>query len=196
MSDTSTDALRFACSCGSLAGHVDQAAVRRGCRILCHCADCRAVERYHNCPDTEGTGVDLLQLNPDMVVIDQGAEHLRLLQLSPKGLFRWYAGCCGTPLFNGLRTPRLPFIAVRSALFAEPDRLGKVLAQAFIPQPGKPPRHKGAGRMTMKLASRMIAAWVTGRWRQTPLFDIDTGSPRAEPKVLTKAERQALTQAS
>ncbi|MCG7623153.1 DUF6151 family protein [Epibacterium sp. Ofav1-8] len=193
MQQSGADTLPFACSCGSLSGHVTGAAVKQGFRILCHCADCRAVELYHGCPDPKGTGVDLLQLAPDMVRIDQGAEHLRLLQLSPRGLYRWYAGCCGTPLFNGLRKPKLPFIAVRSALFSDPDRLGKVVAQAFVPQPGKPPRHEGAGRMTMKLASRMISAWVSGRWRQTPLFDLDSGAPVAKPQVLSKAERQDLT---
>ncbi|MFP3382609.1 DUF6151 family protein [Tritonibacter sp. SIMBA_163] len=185
--------LRFACACGSLCGHVEPTSVKQGTRILCHCADCRAVELYHGCPDPKDTGVDLLQLNPDMVTIDQGAEHLQLLKLSPKGLLRWYAGCCGTPLFNSLGKPKLPFIAVRSALFDDPDQLGKVIAQAFIPQPGKPPKHEGAARMTMKLASRMISAWASGRWRQTPLFDIDSGAPKAEPLILTKSERRALT---
>ena len=196
MPSTSPDALGFSCACGSLSGHIDAAAVKQGTRIVCHCADCRAVELYHGAPDPKDSGVDLLQLNPDMVKIDQGAEHLQLLQLSPRGLYRWYAGCCGTPMFNSLRKPRLPFIALRSELFAEPDRLGKVVAQAFIPQAGKPPRHEGAARMTMKLASRMISAWVSGRWRQTPLFDIESGLPVAQPLVLSKAERKALTQES
>jgi hypothetical protein len=193
MSDAPSEPLGFSCACGALSGHIEAASVKQGTRLRCHCTDCRAVELYHGAPDPKGSGVDLLQLNPDMVVIDRGADQLHLLQLSPKGLYRWYSGCCGTPLFNGLRNPRLPFIAVRTALFSEPDRLGRVVAEAFIPQPGKPPRHKGAARMTMKLASRMISAWVSGRWRQTAFFDGQSGRPVAEPHVLSKAERRALT---
>ncbi len=188
-------ALRFSCRCGSLSGHLTPGAEKLGSRILCHCADCRAVELYHDCPDPSGSGVDLLQLNPDMVHIDQGAAHLSLLQLSPRGLFRWYAGCCGTPLFNTPRTPKLPFVAVRSALFDDPDRLGRVIAQAFIPKRGKPPVHKGAARMTYKLMTRMIPARLSGRWRQTPFFDIATGAPVSPPLVLSKQDRAALTKA-
>ncbi|KUP91254.1 DUF6151 family protein [Tritonibacter horizontis] len=187
------DALTFACQCGSLAGHISRGAERHCSRILCHCADCRAVELYHSCPDPAGSGVDLLQLSPDMLHIDQGAEHLRLLQLSPRGMFRWFAGCCGTPLFNTPRSPKLPFVAVRSALFATPDRLGRIIAQAFIPRRGKPPAHKGAARMTYRLMTRMVPARLSGRWRQTPLFDIATGAPVVAPQVLSKAERNALT---
>ena len=187
--------LAFSCQCGRLAGHLSAAGVRPGARILCHCADCRAVELYHQQPDPAPGGVDLFQVSPDMVTLDQGAEHLCLLQLSPRGLYRWYAGCCGTPLFNGLRNPRMPFMAIRTDRFQEPDRLGRVIAEAFVPQPGKAPLHKNAGRMTFKLASRMISAWVSGRWRQTPLFDMATGKPRAEALVLTKDQRRAVTRA-
>lgn len=85
MPSTSPDALGFSCACGSLSGHIDAAAAKQGTRIVCHCADCRAVELYHGAPDPKDSGVDLLQLNPDMVKIAQGAEHLQLLQLSPRG---------------------------------------------------------------------------------------------------------------
>lgn len=188
---SSSEDMVFSCRCGSLSGHLAAAGIKPGARILCHCADCRAVELYHNCDDPAGHGVDLFQVSPDMVTIDRGAEHLSLMQLSPRGLYRWYAGCCGTPLFNGLRNPKMPFMAIRSTLFQEPDRLGRVIAEAFVPQAGKPPIHKNAGRMTFKLASRMIAAWVSGRWRLTPLFDMESRSPKATPKVLSKDERRA-----
>lgn len=190
---SSSDDLTFSCRCGSLCGHLAAAGVKPGARILCHCADCRAVELYHGCDDPTGHGVDLFQVSPDMVTIDRGAEHLRLLQLSKRGLYRWYAVCCGTPLFNGLRNPKMPFMAIRSVLFQEPDRLGRIIAEAFVPQQGKPPIHKNAGRMTFKLASRMIAAWVSGRWRLTPLFDMSTRLPKAQPQILSKEERRAVT---
>jgi len=47
-------------------------------------------------------GVALYQTRPDCVHIDDGAEHLACLRLSPKGLLRWYASCCDTPLANTL----------------------------------------------------------------------------------------------
>lgn len=186
-----TGDLKFSCNCGALAGHISAEGQKSGLRLLCHCADCRAGELYHQQPDPVD-GVDLFQLAPHQITITQGAEHLRLLRLGPKGLFRWYAGCCNTPVANTLAKPKLSFAGMRSDLFDDKSALGKVQAEAHIPQAGKPPRHKGMIRMVYGLFSRMITARLSGLWRQTPFFDADSGAPVAEPKVLSKEERAKL----
>ncbi|NIZ15095.1 DUF6151 family protein [Phaeobacter sp. HF9A] len=194
MAKSNPEPLRFSCTCGSLCGHISPKAAKAGTRVVCHCPDCRAAALYHGCPDpAELGGADLMHLSPDAVIIDQGAEHLRLMQLSPKGLYRWYADCCNTPLLATPRSPKLPLVSMRSAIFEEPDRLGKVVAEAFVPQRGKPPRHKGAGRLVFQLASRMISAWSTGRWKNNPFFDSTSGTPIATSTVLSKEQRSALT---
>lgn len=183
--------LEFSCNCGELAGHITPEAQKSGLRLLCHCPDCRAAELYHGQPDPS-EGVDLFQLAPDGITITKGAEHLRLLRLSPKGLHRWYAGCCGTPFANTLAKPQLAFAGLRSDLFADKASLGKIKAQANIPQVGKPPRSQGMFPMVFGIFSRMLAARLSGRWRQTPFFDAATGQPVAEAKVLSKEERATL----
>lgn len=180
--------LSFSCNCGALAGHISPEAQKSGLRLLCHCPDCRAAELYLGQPDPV-EGVDLFQLPPHGITLTQGHEHLRLMRLGPKGLFRWYAGCCNTPLANTLAKPQLAFAGMRSDLFQNKDALGKVKAQANIPQPGKPPRSTGMLRMVYGIFSRMITARLSGLWRQTPFFDTETGAPVAEPKVLSKEER-------
>ncbi|MGR3621697.1 DUF6151 family protein [Pseudophaeobacter sp.] len=186
-----SETLEFSCNCGSFAGHISPEAQKTGVRLLCFCPDCRAGELHHQQPDPV-EGVDLFQLAPHGITITQGAEHLRLLRLGPNGLFRWYAGCCGTPVANTLKKPTLAFAGLRSDLFENKDALGKVVARANMPQPGKPPRSTGMIRMVYGIFSRMITARLSGLWRQTPFFDVETGTPVAEPEVLTKEARARL----
>lgn len=187
----SNDRFGFSCSCGSFAGHVSAEGQKSGLRLVCHCADCRAAELYHHQPDPV-EGVDLFQTAPHAITITKGAEHLRLLRLGPKGLFRWYAGCCGTPFANTLSKPQLAFVGVRTDLFEETEALGKVKAEANIPRAGKPSQNKGMARMVFGIFSRMITARLSGLWRQTPFFDAETGAPVAEPEVLSKEARAKL----
>ncbi|MDE4173624.1 DUF6151 family protein [Phaeobacter sp. PT47_59] len=183
----------FSCTCGGLQGHIAPEALKTGTHIACYCADCRANEIYHGRPDPAPDPVELFQLSPDAIHITKGAENLRLMRLGPKGLFRWYAGCCGTPFANTLKTPGLPFAGMRTNLFAQPEIFGKITTRAFMPRPGKPPLTKGALSMVYGLFTRMVAARLSGRWKETPFFDIETGRPICEPIVLSKAERTAAT---
>jgi hypothetical protein len=189
--------LSFSCRCGSLAGHLHPGALRHGLRLTCHCNDCHAAERYHSrAHDREEPvrGVALYQTHPDFVHFDTRTEHLAVMRLGPNGLMRWYASCCGTPICNTLAKPTLPFVGVCVNTLDTPEALGKVKAEGFLPSrtPGGQPRHRGAARLVYGVFSRMITSLVTGRWRNTPFFDTDTRTPRADPMVLTKSERAAL----
>lgn len=189
-----SSALHFSCNCGAFKGHLAPETVKNGLRIKCHCDDCRAVELYHNQPDPRGSGVDLFQMSPHMVHIDEGAEHLKLMRLSPNGMFRWYAACCGTPFANTLKKPGLPFAAIRTDMLEDATVLGKVKAVGFLPskQAGKPATHKGGARMVFGLMNRMLSSRISGLWRQTPFFDVEKGTPVAAPHVISKEERAGL----
>lgn len=190
--ETTENPLAFSCSCGSLRGYLTSEGAQAGTHVACHCADCRANEVYHNLPDPAPEPVRLLQISPEAITITQGAEHLRVLRLTRRGIFRWYAGCCGTPIANTLASAKLPFAGMRTALFENPDHFGKIRVEAFVPQPGKPPRTKGALPMVLSLFKRMGAARLSGRWRDTPFFDAETGEPVAAVEVLSKDARAAL----
>ncbi|MEY8839213.1 DUF6151 family protein, partial [Cribrihabitans sp. XS_ASV171] len=184
--------LRFACECGALRGHMDEAALRHGLHIVCHCADCRAAEIHLGRPDPFPAPVDLYQTSPDFIHIDEGAAHLGLFRLGPKGLLRWHATCCGAPLFNTLASSRLPFVGVLTARLDAPERLGPVRGKGFVPQPGGKSRHEGGGAIAWGVISRMISARLSGRWRRSPFFDLETGEPVAPAQVLTREARAAL----
>lgn len=185
-------ALRFSCTCGTSGGHLDAAALHGGTRLLCHCDDCRAAALYLGQPDPRPQGVDLFQTTPDMITFEHGTACLGLLRLSPSGLLRWHATCCGAPLANTLKSPQLPFVGLHSLRLAEPEALGPVRCESFMPRRGQKPGFKGSGRMALAILNRGLAARLSGRWRRTPFFDPDTGHPVAEARIPDKAERAAL----
>ncbi|KIC34509.1 DUF6151 family protein [Leisingera sp. ANG-S5] len=186
------EGLAFSCNCGALRGEVAAQGIKTGTRVVCYCADCRANELYHGQPDPAPDPVDLFQLAPDTITITQGADHLKALRLGPRGPLRWFASCCGTPFANTLAKPGLPFAGMRSDLFQDKSALGKIRARAFIPAPGKQARTKGGGAMAWGILSRMITARLSGRWKETPFFDAETGKPVAEPQLISKTERAKL----
>lgn len=160
--------------------------------MICFCADCRAAQIYLSQPDPVLQGIALFQTTPDSIHFRQGQTALGLLRLSPKGLLRWYATCCNAPLFNTLASPKLPFATLHVARLSDPSVIGPVRARSFIPQPGKPPRHQGAAGMAVQLAIRMCASRVSGRWRQSPFFDCETGKPVAIATIPDTSRRAAL----
>lgn len=183
----------FSCRCGAFCGHLSAEGVKAGTRVVCFCKSCRENALAHGQPDPAPDPVDLFQTTPDAITITKGAEHLSLLRLSPKGTLRWYAGCCGTPFANSSSKRSFPFVGLYADLFQNKAALGKVRARAFIPQPvGKPPKTEGAGRMAYGIVTRMLSAFLSGSWKDTPFFD-DNGTPSSEARILTKTERAALT---
>jgi hypothetical protein len=183
----------FSCSCGAFRGHLSADGLKAGTRVVCFCKSCRENELAHGQPDPAPDPVDLFQVSPAAITITKGAEHLQLLRLSPKGTLRWYAGCCGTPFANTTAKRSFPFAGLRADVFADKTRLGKVRARAFIPQAaGKPPKTEGAGRMAYGILTRVMSAYLSGTWKDTPFFRKD-GAPAAAARILTKEERAALS---
>lgn len=95
--------LSLHCECGQVEGTVEPGHAYT--RATCYCKDCQAYARWLDKPgltDAHG-GTDIVAMNPQAVRITAGARRVACMSLSDKGLLRWYASCCHTPLGN---TPR------------------------------------------------------------------------------------------
>lgn len=179
-------ALGFSCRCGALSGELARAAPAEITRVVCHCRDCRSAYTHLGLPDPGP--VDLAQATQDAVRIDRGEAQLRAFRHSPRGPLRWYAACCGMPLFLTPTKARAVHVSVNADRLDAPEALGPVVAEAFVPvAPGKT-RHKGAPRMVLRVLSRILARNLDGRWRGSPFFGPD-GAPISAPHMLTRAER-------
>lgn len=196
MSPAQTHPLR--CRCGALQGHVELQGLRN--RMRCYCLDCQAFARFlgpaERVLDAQG-GSDVVQIAPHHIRITQGHEQLSVMRLSPKGMLRWYTACCRTPVGNTLDRRDKPFTGLLvqcldSALLA--PSFGPVNASANTRSAwGEPkPRAFGLPGALLRILGMVIGSRLTGRYRDTPFFAAD-GTPVAEPRVLTPAERDRLT---
>ncbi len=180
------------CSCGQLKGVLKDVTRSKGSHAQCFCSSCRAAELHLGQADPAPGPIDVFQTNPHRVQLTEGTEHLAVFAYDGSNLRRWYASCCGTPMFNTFKSPRIPFVGIRTSCLPEKDALGPIIAQGSIPTPDGKERHQGVPKLVWRLMKRVLADRLTGRWKQTPLFDIATGKLTREVTVLPKGTRQKL----
>ena len=168
------------------------------------CIDCQCylhwLERGDDLLDENG-GSRIFQLAPAQVQISHGREHLRCMRLSPKGLMRWYAGCCNTPVGNTMTSAKTPFFGMLVAFMdfdgRTPDEvLGPVLVRAMA-RWGKgtlpADAHPSAPLWFILRSLRLFAgAWIRRAHAPSPVFDLSTGQPAVEPTVISRDDRERL----
>lgn len=182
----------FACNCGKLFGSITARGVQYGTHVVCFCRDCRAAQIYFGQPDPAPEPVDIFQMAPEEIRIDGGIEHLAAMRLGPKGMLRWYASCCNAPLATTSNTPKFPFAGFDVKRVSDPDCLGPVTTQGFIPQADGKHKHKRLGYAVAGIVTRVLKSRLSGSWRDTPFFDQNTGQTISTPVILSKEQRKAL----
>ena len=106
--------INLSCACGQVQGKTADVNAQSGNRVHCCCADCQKfavfLEQEDKVLDQYGA-TDIFQIPLAHLHITRGHEQLGLIRLSPKGLNRWYAKCCHTPIGNTLGG-KAPFIGI------------------------------------------------------------------------------------
>ncbi|MFC5512018.1 DUF6151 family protein [Massilia jejuensis] len=193
-------AIPLRCRCGKLQGELDVSKV--AARAVCYCKDCQAFARFLKAEDLvldASGGTEVEAALPAAVRFTSGLEHLACMSLSPKGIYRWYASCCNTPIGNTPRNPKMPYVGlVRACLAATPAELDLRLGQgrmtanvgsAYGPAQATPLRSVLA---VAGIGAMFVKARLSGEWRDNPFFDA-SGAPVRAPQVLTRAARAAIT---
>ena len=111
-------ALSLRCECGQVQGTVE--AGHAYTRATCYCRDCQAYARWLDKPgltDAQG-GTDIVAMNPAAVRIDSGHDRVACMSLSEKGILRWYASCCRTPLGNTPRDGKIAYVGLLASSLA------------------------------------------------------------------------------
>lgn len=188
---------KIQCRCGKLQGQIQGKGLSS--RVVCYCADCQAFARYLHAADRvldAHGGTEILQVAQPRVKFTRGLEHLAIMRLSEKGLLRWYASCCNTPLGNTLSNPRLSFIGlIHSSLDASciaadfGNKIAKVNVDAATGTPK--PEQTGLAGTILRFIGMIISAYIHGRYKRSPLFT-PTGEPVAPVTVLSREQRKAL----
>src|SRR5258708_6588538 len=158
------------CRCGEIHGRVTNASPETVNRVVCYCDDCQAFLHHlgrTDLLDAHG-GTDIVQVAPASLSFDRGNQRIAGLRLTPKGLYRWYASCCKTPLGNTLG-PAIPFIGIIAKAFdvagQMPDDLfGKPIASIQRKYAiGSAPKDSTRLQLRVLLrAFRMVLAWRLG----------------------------------
>jgi hypothetical protein len=192
--------LPIGCACGELRAAARGVSARRGQRVVCHCDDCQAFAhwtgRASEVLDGYG-GSEIFQTSPARLAITAGADRLACIRLTPRGLVRWYAACCRTPIGNTLATRQVPFVGLvlgkadpgpRDAL------LGPIRARGHAQfAKGNPP--DAHPTFPPSVIARLL--WIAtvarqrGDHRRNPFFD-SAGALVAAPRVLGADELAAL----
>ncbi|SHJ39639.1 hypothetical protein SAMN05444000_10853 [Shimia gijangensis] len=189
----------LSCKCGTLTGVLHDVSAQAGTQVGCYCKDCQANARFldaRHVLDARG-GTFLFQTLPSKLELRTGQEHLACLRLSPKGLLRWYADCCDTPMFNTLTKPSLPFVGVLCSAMVDPKSdaaIGPVVAMNAVECAAPGPEALtsfGISKAIWRFLTRAVFAKLR-RDRATPFFQPD-GSPAVTPKILTLEERRIAT---
>jgi len=189
------------CRCGEIRGRVVNASPKRVNRVVCYCEDCQAFLHHLGRTDLLNAqgGTDIVQVAPAALSFVQGQERIVGLRLTAKGLYRWYASCCRTPLGN-MVGPAIPFVGIVAAAFASdaqrPDELfGPPVAAIF----GKyaagpaPEAARGLDPWLVVRALRMVLGWrLSGKTWPHPFLDRATRAPRFPLTILSPQEREAL----
>ncbi len=187
----STIALK--CECGAVQGRALNITPQSGNRVACCCSDCQAFVDYLGrravVLDAHG-GTEIYQTSQSQVKIDTGHDHVKSLKLSPKGLVRWYADCCNTPIANTM-SAGLPFMGVFHSFTDIEDRkktLGPIRAycqiQDAIGTVTHPKAHKKFPLGITGRILRQIVTWkIQGKNTPSPFYDED-GKPVSEPDIL------------
>lgn len=195
------DQVGLRCRCGEVRGVVTAVSPRTVNRVVCYCDDCQAFAHQLGRADLLNAkgGSDIVQVAPSTVTFVQRQHRIAGMRLSPKGLYRWYASCCNTPVGNTL-TPTVPFVGIVAQAFeggapaiddtAGPP-IGAILGKYAV---GEPPA--GSTRLNLPLILRAISkvlGWkLRGKTWPHPFFKRETREPVYSVTVLSRDQREAL----
>jgi hypothetical protein len=191
------------CRCGTLQGYVVHSAGVNRC--VCYCRDCQAFAHFLGRPgeilDAQG-GTDVIQTRPANVTFTQGQEALACMRLTEKGLLRWYAACCNTPIGNTLPSFRVSFVGLVHSCLAGSgrsldDSFGPVRARLNTTSAKGAVSSSSIGMISviLRFIAMVAGARIDGSYERTPFFSADTGAPIVTPKVLSRGAREMLKSA-
>jgi hypothetical protein len=191
------------CRCGKVQGHVVPSPTAS--RGICYCRDCQAYARFLGTPGIvdDAGGTEVVASLPRHVQLTAGQDAITCMSLSERGLLRWYAACCNTPIANTPRNPKVPYVGVMHSCL---DSGAPTVEETF--GRGRISVNTGSARRPVRatpvatlwsVARLMVGAALaraSGSYRANPFFLPGTRTPIKPVRVLARAEREAAYRAS
>jgi hypothetical protein len=188
------------CKCGAIRGELEGTGTCN--RVICYCTDCRAFARFlGKAPDVldKQGGTEIVQVAQWRLRFLQGEDHLAAIRLSDKGMVRWYASCCGTPIGNTMANPKISFIGLIHSCLDQArinedfgTNLAIVNADTALGSPK--PKQRGLLGVVARFMWIVVTSRISGEYRKSPLFNA-SGLPRVDPTILSAEELGSLKSA-
>lgn len=139
-----------------------------------------------------------MQVAPAALRFEQGTDQIAGLRLGAKGLFRWYARCCNTPLGNTVGTA-IPLVGIVAQAFDTDGGADRVVGSPTVSIMGQfavdgpPPGSTGWNVGLYARIIRLVLGWRLGgqAWPH-PFFNRADGQPMYPIEVLSVRDRDAL----
>jgi hypothetical protein len=191
------------CRCGQIRGYIKDASPSMGRRAVCYCDDCQAYAHYlgraQDVLDANG-GTDIFAVPPSRIEFTQGQNQIRCLRLTKRGLLRWYASCCKTPIANTITSHQMPYAGMVHSILdpgkQDLDEIigpirGRILGKFGIGKMPKGTAEKAPMGLMLSVGGFILKNWVTRQFKPSPFFD-DAGNPRVAAEVVPVDEREYL----
>lgn len=180
------------CRCGEVRGTL--AGPAEAVRVVCYCRDCQTAAHALGGPertlDGQG-GTSIVASAQHRIAFTQGIGRLRCMSLTERGIYRWSAGCCGTPIANMVHRPQMSYVGiVHTCLGESARRVAEAWPRAFAVNTAHAKGPVATSRVEtlvggLKIAKLVLGARLSGRWRESPFFRQDSGRPIAAVEVLS-----------
>jgi hypothetical protein len=181
------------CQCGTVRGQLEGTGVSN--RLICYCTDCRAYMRFlgraDDVLDKQG-GTEIVQVALPRLRFSQGLDRLAAARLSDKGMVRWFASCCKTPIGNTMVDPKFGFVGLVHASLDRARMDGDfgtsvALLNTDTAMGDTKPGQRGLLGVVAHFIWIVATTRISGRYKNSQLFN-DAGSPTLVPVVLTSQE--------
>ena len=193
--------MEIQCECGQFRARLKAFPRNTPGRLVCYCDDCQAYLNHlgrGDLLDANG-GTEVIPAYPADVEILSGREHLKCTRLSPRGMCRFSASCCNTPIAN-LR-PKEPWAGFLRCVYTaggadQLDRaLGPVRSRIMGRYAKGTPPAGTPDKFNLKAFATVMPFMLKGKlfkkYEPSPFFAEDGVTPIVAPYVLSKAERRA-----
>jgi len=196
--------MEIQCECGAFRAQLQNFPRNTPGRLACYCDDCQIFAHRLNRADLldSAGGTEVVPVYPAEIKIVAGRDVLKCLRLSPKGLYRWYAGCCNTPITNV--SPGFPWAGLVHRVFTvkDPGYLERTFGAVRSRIMGRYARGTPPAGTAQKIDVKgfvtvlpfILKGLVTGKAKRSPFFAEDGRTPIVSPTVLSLEEKNALRQ--
>lgn len=186
--------MKIQCDCGKFKAELENFSSSPG-RLVCYCEDC---QRYLDKIDRKDVldpygGTQVIPVYPNDFKIIEGEDFLQCNLLSPKGLNRWTAKCCNTPVANTMA--KFPWVGIPHTAFTKAEagsleKIGKIKSRIK----GKYKTSKAPFEISdnLKLGDMLVVlpfiakGFLFKKFSKSPFFKEDGVTPVKEANLLSK----------